>query len=370
MVQRMDVTVPDYAGGSLVNLVAELEHRLRGQASSPTLHPHFAELIPAASTYVLCLFDGLGSGQLHHPAAGPMLESQRASIDSPFPATTTVSLSVLATGLPPSQHGLLGYQAWLPELQVVANTIHWTTLWGEKLDYPLESFLPAPNLAERLTAAGVEVVTIQPANFHDTPLSKVLFRGCRFEGIYNPAEWVDAVVQLAAQPNRLIVAYLPYVDFAAHVEGQKSQLYTEAIQAVAGAWEAVSNRLPPNAVAIGTADHGHVDFDKQFKIARKDHEGRIFFGDGRAMFVKGDGASLAERIPATWVPLAEMIHWWGPEPRHPKLADRLPDGVLVADDDVLLLHKHSDDRMVGNHGALTDAERLIPLMISGREVDS
>ncbi len=366
----MDVTVPDYAGGSLVNLVAELEHRLTGRSSSPTLHPHLARLIPQADTYVLCLFDGLGSGQLDHPAAGSLLESQRASIDCPFPATTTVSLSVLATGLPPSQHGLLGYQAWLPELEVVANTIHWTTLWGDKLDYPLEPFLPAPNLAERLTAAGVEVVTVQPANFHESPLTQVLFRGCRFEGIYHPEEWVDAVVQLAAQPNRLIVAYLPYVDFAAHVSGQKSDTYTEAVKAVAGAWQAVGNRLPAHAVAVGTADHGHIDFEKQFKIAREDHEGRIFYGDGRAMFVKGDGASLAERIPATWVPIDEMIHWWGPEPRHPKLADRLPDGVLIADDDVLLLHRYSDDRMIGNHGALTDAERLIPLMVSGEGVDT
>ena len=368
----MEITVPDYEGGSLVNLVAELEHRLTGSAPSPRLHRHLADHIPGADTYVLCLFDGLGSRQLDHPAAGPLRHANRAALDSPFPATTTVSLSVLATGLPPSQHGLLGYQSWVPELEVVANTIHWTTLWGDKLELPLESFLPKPNVAERLGAAGVEVITIQPAHFHDSPLTKVLFRGSRFEGIYSVAEWVDAVVQLAAQPNRLIVAYLPNVDFAAHVGGQHSDGYVEALRTVAGAWEAMGNRLPADAVAVGTADHGHIDFpkDKQFKIAAEDHVDRVFFGDGRAMFVRGDGASWAPRIPATWVPVADMIHWWGPEPRHPELAARLPDGVLLADDDVLLLHRHSDDRMVGNHGALTDAERLIPLMVSGATVDS
>ena len=372
MVQQMEITVPDYKGGSLVNLVAELEHRLTGSARSPRLHPHLADLIPMAETYVLCLFDGLGSGQLDHPAAGPLRETNRASIDCPFPATTTVSLSVLATGLPPSQHGLLGYQSWIPELEVVANTIHWTTLRGEKLDLPLDSYLPHPNLAERLGASGVEVITIQPAHFHESPLTRVLFRGCRFEGIYNIEEWVNAVCQLAAQPNRLIVAYLPNIDFAAHVGGQQSDGYVEALRIVAGAWEAVSNRLPDHAVAVGTADHGHIDFpkDKQFKISKEDHQNRVFFGDGRAMFVKGDGASLAEHIPATWVPIDEMIHWWGPQPRHPDLASRLPDGVLIADDDVLLLHKHSDERMVGNHGALTDAERLIPLMVSVGSVDT
>jgi len=368
----MNVTIPDYSGGSLVNLISELEHRFLGSAPSPRLHPELRSHIPDASTYVLCLFDGLGAGQLSHPAAEPLHTSMRATIDSPFPASTTVSLAVLATGLPPSQHGLLGYQAWLPELQVVANTIHWTTLWGELLDYDLESFLPTPNLAERLAANGTEVITIQPANFQDTRLTKVLFRGVRFEGIYSMEEWVDAVVQLAAQPNRLIVAYLPHVDVAAHIGGQKSEGYVDALGGVATAWESLGNRLPAGAVAIGTADHGHIDFpkDKQFKISQEDHNGRIFYGDGRAMMVKGDGASLAERIPATWVPLDEMIHWWGPEPRHPDLADRLPDGVLIADDDVLLLHRYSDGRLVGNHGALTDAERLIPLMVNGKDTDS
>ncbi len=372
MVQPMQVIVPDYAGGSLVNLIAELEMRLTGTSASPPLHPHLSEHIPEGETYVLCLFDGLGSGQLSHPAAGPLLRSQRASLDCPFPATTTVSLAVLATGLPPSQHGLLGYQSWLPELEVVANTIHWTTLWGEKLDYPLEPFLPSPNLAERLTKAGIEVVTIQPAHFHDSPLTTVLFRGCRFEGVFTIGEWIDAVVQLSAQPGRLVVAYLPNVDYAAHVGGQKSAAYAEAMETIAAAWERVGMRLANHVVAVATADHGHIDFPKakQFKIPRDDHDGRIFYGDGRAMFVKGDGESLAARVPATWVPLAEMIHWWGPEPHHPDLADRLPDGVLIADDDILLLHRHSDDRMVGNHGALTDAERLIPLMVSAGGVDT
>jgi hypothetical protein len=121
-------TVPDYSGGSLVNLVAELEHRLTGSSSSPRLHDHLAEFIPDASTYVLFLFDGLGTLQLDHPAAAPFAEDLKASLDSPFPATTTVSLATIATGLPPSQHGLLGYQLWLPEAGQVVNTITWTTL--------------------------------------------------------------------------------------------------------------------------------------------------------------------------------------------------------------------------------------------------
>ena len=362
------IKVPDYSGGSLPNLVAELETRLTGTASFVTLHADLAGQVPDARTYVLVVFDGLGDGQLSHPAAQALRDARVAAIDAPFPATTTVSLATIATGLPPSQHGLLGYQSWLPEAGTVVNTIKWTTLWGDAIDYDTTKLLPAPNLWERLTAASIEAVTVQPANFEGSPLTKALYRGCRFEGITTYLQWAEATAQLAAEPGRLVVAYLPNVDFAAHVHGQRSDEYAEAMRTVAWAWEQLAQRLPSHAVAVGTADHGHIDFPKvrQTRISKPDHQGRVFYGDGRAMFVRGDGESLATRLPATWLPMADVADWWGPGPNHPAFVDRSPDGVLVANDDYLLLHRRSDDRMVGNHGALTDAERRIPLLIAGR----
>jgi len=361
------ITVPDYAGGSLVNLVAELERRLTGTSPSPALHPEIAARIPEGSTYVLFLFDGLGALQLGHPAAASLAPAAVATIDAPFPATTTVSLATIATGRPPSQHGLIGYQLWIPQLSRVVNTIKWTTLWGDAVDYDTAGFLPAPNLWERLSAAGVEPITVQPGDFTGTPLSRLLYRGCRYEPAYTADETVDATVQLAAEPGRLVFTYLPHVDFAAHVGGQDSAGYARAVAAVADVWQRVAARLPEGAVMLGTADHGHVDFprQRQIRIAAADHAGRTFYGDGRAMFVRGEGASLAERLPATWFPLEAMSGWWGPGPMHPAFAGRAPDGVLIADDGYLLLHRRSDDRLIGNHGALTDAERLIPLLVGG-----
>lgn len=359
-------TIPDYAGGSLVNLIAELERRLTGSAPGPGLRPDLASLIPEAPTYVLVLFDGLGSHQLHHPSATSLAGSLRASIDAPFPTTTTVSLATVATGLAPSAHGLLGYQLYLPEADMVANTIKWKTLWGDPIDYDTDHFLPSPNLWERLTIAGIEAVTVQPAPFAGTPLSRALYRGCRFEPATSVTDWGEASGVVAREPGRLVLTYLPHVDFAAHVYGQESIEYATALKTVGDAWERLISRLPPETVAIGTSDHGHVDFpeSRQAKIPKAQHRDRVFYGDGRAMFVKGDAADLAEELPATWVPFAEMAHWWGSEPHHPAFTARAPDGVLVADDDWLLLHRFSDHRMVGNHGGLTDAERQVPLMVA------
>ena len=358
--------LPDYHGGSLANLVAELEQRLGSEPLAEPLAPELAALIPKGESYVLVLFDGLGDHQLDHPAVAPLARSRRAAIDAPFPTTTTVSLATIATGTSPAGHGLLGYQLWIPEVDRVVNTIRWTTLWGDSIDLDLQGFLPAPNLWERLSACGAEGFTVQPANFDRTALSRVLYRGAAFAGATDLNEWVGITASLAAKPNRLIFAYLPQVDFAAHVHGQEAPEYAAALGFVASAWQRLAERLPSGAIAVGTADHGHVDFppERQHRISKPAHQGRTFYGDGRAMFVKGDGASLAEDLPARWIPRDEMTDWWGPGERTPAVADRVPDGVLLAEENALLLHRFSDDRMIGNHGGLTEAERKLPLLVA------
>jgi hypothetical protein len=358
---------PDYAGGGFVNLIAELETRLTGSAPSPGLSPNLDGLIPEGATYLLVLFDGLGDLQLTHPAAEPLTVSRRAALDAPFPTTTTVTLATLATGLAPTVHGLLGYQLWLPEQKTVVNTIKWTTLWGDPVQIDHFRFLPYPNTWERVAAAGVEPVVIQPADFEDTPLTKVLYRGCRWEPWSTPRQAVDAALQLAAVPGRLILLYLPQVDFAAHVAGQQSKEYARALETVARIWAEIAARLPRGAVVIGTADHGHVDVPKErrARIPKQDHQGRILSGDPRVVFVHGEGESLADGLPARWIRRAEMEQWWGPGARHPEFDLRTPDGVLLADPGHTVLHRFSDERLIGMHGGLTPKELRIPLLVAG-----
>ncbi len=54
----------------------------------------------------------------------------------------------------------------------------------------------------------------------------------------------------------LVFTYVPQVDFAAHVFGQDSLEYGDAMATAAGIWSGIAERLPDGAVMIGTADHG------------------------------------------------------------------------------------------------------------------
>ena len=356
---------PDYDGGGLVNLIAELEFRLTGQAASPRLRPELAEMIPTAHSFVFVLFDGLGDHQLGHPRAARLAADRVGAIDSSFSTQTTVNTSTLATGLPPSQHGLIAYL--LRSDGRVVNTIFWFDSEGRPVETDYRAFLPAPNLSERLAASGAETIVVEPSAFVDSPLEQVLYRGATIVSAENDAASIRIALERAAQPGKLVAVYVPHVDAAAHAAGQESALYREALHDAAGIWEAISTGLPPGAAAVGTADHGHVDVPLDNHLRLPDLPGVTFYGDSRVVFVTGDveaAASLTVEFPAAWVSRSDMDGWWGPPPFHPEFERRRPDGALVAGDGFALLFPGNDGPMIGQHGGLTDPEIRIPLLVA------
>jgi hypothetical protein len=359
------VTHHAYNGSGLVNLVAELEHRMTATAVSPRLADLSLPVIDRSTTTVFVLFDGLGSHQLDHPRAGDLASAHIGSVDAPFPTTTTVSLATIATGLPPSRHGLIAYQLWNPVVGKVVNTIHMTTMWGERIDQRHEDFLPAPNVWQRMSGFGIEIVTIQPDSFDRTPLTRALYRGASFVPYTTTSEAVRHTVSAASSPGRFVFLYIPHVDFASHVAGQRSNEYDTAMAEANAVWASLSGELRSDVLLVGTADHGHVDISEANKVrlSKADQESLILYGDARAMFVRGDGERLAHGLPGTWVPFADLEGVWGPGPVHEAFAERRPDGVIFADDGYAIFHSRSNDRLVGHHGGLTEAERRVPVLV-------
>ncbi len=357
---------PDYEGGGLVNLIAEVEHRLSGTAAAPRLRADLAAQIPAAASYVFVLIDGLGDHQLSHPAAAPLAHARVGAIDSSFSTQTTVNTSTLATGLPPSQHGLIAYLLRLGDR--VVNTIFWFDSLGQPVATNHQAFLPAPNLSERLAAAGAETVVVEPVAFIDSPLEQLLYRGATIVPAADNAATVRIALEQAARPGKLVAVYVPHVDAAAHAAGQESELYRDALLDAAAIWETIATRLPPGAVAVGTADHGHVDVALDHYLPLPEIPSVTFYGDSRVVYVSGDleaAAALASELPATWVSRSDMDGWWGPPPYHPEFEQRRPGGALVADEGFALLFSGNDGIMVGQHGGLTEAELRIPILVAG-----
>src|SRR2546428_8969680 len=225
--------VPRYGTCSLGELVPSIRSGVGvgGFANQLAIEP--------ASRACLLLVDGLGWELLRaSPGAAPFLNSiAREPLTTGFPATTAASLSSLATGVPPGEHGLVGYTMALPGYDRAFNTLTWSLYGvGPRVDLVdelvPESFQPFPTLAERAAAAGMRIHHLGPA-FHEwSGLTRAIGRGERF----HPADSLEAVTEGALKllnaPRTFVFGYHPRLDAAGHVRGVASPAPTD--EAVAG----------------------------------------------------------------------------------------------------------------------------------------
>jgi hypothetical protein len=355
---------PSYDSHGLVNLMAELETRLIGEAPSLPLDPAIAAGISEGRSYVLVLFDGLGVSQLAHEAAVPLRRSHRATLHAPFPTTTSVALATVATGLPASRHGLVAHLTWLEETQKVVNTLKWVDLAGQMVDYNYTSVLPGPNLWERLRSSGVEPITVQPDAFEGSPLSRLLYRGARFEGTWDDRDLVEATVALAAEPGRFIFTYYWPVDFAGHVHGVESSEFAESLHRASNVWEGIVSAAPPGVTVLGTADHGLISYSEEDKllIRQQEYRGLRYGGDPRGVQVWGDPGLLGDLARETGSEMVDPLALLGPEPG-PEAARRTGDALLLAPPGKVLLPPGFDKRLRSYHGGLAPGELEIPLLV-------
>ena len=277
-------------------------------------------------------------------------------------------MSTIATGTSPATHGVIAHLCWIPELGRVVNTLKWVDLSGAPVDYPTQRLLPSPNLWERLAAKGIRVVTVQPAGFAETPLTAALYRGAEFAGVDSGEESVSRTVEAAATDRTLVFTYVPQVDFAAHVFGQASAEYAEAMATTATIWSGIADRLPEGVALIGTADHGVPSIGEEGKILVRNPVYRPldFWGDPRAVMVRGSRrliGRLAAETGAILVEPEQFVPWLGPGPHHKELAARVPNAVLLARPDTVILPPGFDKRLVGYHGGLSHDEVAIPLLV-------
>lgn len=342
--------------------MAEIELRLTGSAGFRGLTD--GGLVPEAPTYVLVLFDGLGVAQLGHPS-GSRLDSDRAAVlEAPFPTTTSVSLATVATAMPPSRHGVVSHLMLLPELDRVVNSLKWVDLAGAPVSHSFADVLPRPNLWERLRLAGVEPVTVQFGGFTGTPLSRLLYRGTRFEGAWDLEDMAEATVQLASVERRLVFTYFPAVDVAGHVSGLESEEFAAAMTQASWLWDRIAASLPPATALLGTADHGLAAFPDANKmlVDRGDYPGLRFAGDTRGVQLWGDGTDMERLAAVTGGVLDDPVRLVGPDPTD-TARSRLGERVLLPPDHLAVIPGGFDRRLASYHGGLSRAEVEIPLLV-------
>jgi hypothetical protein len=338
---------------------------------------HNALGLPASQRYCVLLIDGLGWNLLQaHPAQAPYLGSLSGrAITVGSPATTATSLTSFGTGLPPGRHGVLGYTTRIPGGTTLLNALQ----WDPSVD-PV-AYQPHPTLFERASRAGVAVTVVGRRRFRNSGLTTVGLRSPGFRGADSLGERVAAAAMGAAGSPSLTYVYDGDLDFTGHKAGCSSPAWRHQLAMVDRFAEELFDALPAGTVLVVTADHGMVDVDSADRVdvdqvaalregvalvggeARFRH---VYTDDGAAADVSAAWRSvLGERAVVLTRDEAVAGNWFGAV--EGRVMERIGDVVVSVNGNCAVEMRSAfpiEATLVGLHGALTEDEMLVPLLVA------
>ncbi|MDQ6709822.1 MAG: alkaline phosphatase family protein [Candidatus Dormibacteraeota bacterium] len=344
--------------------------------------------IESAERVCLLLVDGLGWELLRtNGQTAPFLNSlAQEPLTAGFPATTVASISSLATGLPPGQHGLVGYTLAIPGQSRALNVLTWSLYGIGPRASLLDQFVPErvqaePTMVERAAENGVRVTRIGPPVHDGSGLTRAVWRG----GQFRAAETLEGVITtalgaLSATPS-FVYAYHPRLDTAGHVYGVASQEWRDELASIDRSVRAFADRLPPGSLLVITGDHGMVDLSADQRLDVADHPElragvRLLAGEARARYVYTQSGAQADVLAAWQATLGDRMWIWTREEAiatgafgpviAANVAQRIGDIVAAAYAPIGIVEREVDPaqtRLVGHHGSFTAAEQLVPLLL-------
>ena len=371
--------LPDYAGGSLVNLVASIVEACGGK---PVHAPLRALRLERTANVVLLIVDGLGDNFLRrHGAGGELARRRKAAMTSVFPSTTASAITTSYTGRTPLEHGLTGWFTYFGEAGCVAA--------------PLPFRSRGDN--ETLRARGFSAERAFPGRtiFNDVPVRSVVVthkdivdsdynvRHCAGAGRHaygTLEEMVDGIVAAvkSSGERKLVYAYWPEYDAVSHRFGHESPEALARLAAIDEAFGVLVARLSGTDTAVVvTADHGFIDAEDCLEPpAEISSLLRFpFCGERRVAYCHVHSPGEFMKRAKDWIqdrgevrPSDELVAqgWFGPGTPHARLAERIGDVAIVMGGRHTVKdwtpgeprHLH-----LGNHGGTSEDEMLVPLIL-------
>jgi Type I phosphodiesterase / nucleotide pyrophosphatase len=362
------LVLPDYDGPCITNIVPAL---LGPPDETPAWMP---AVVAGASQVVLFVVDGLGWEQLQ--ARLPLVPTVATMASSPIttvaPSTTSTALTSITTGLPPGEHGMVGYR--MAVHGEVLNVLRWSTSAGDaRQSIPPSKLQPTPPFL------GERPPVVTRAEYRRSGFTGAHLDPARYWGYRTLSTMVTEVGRLLGSSEPFVYAYYDGLDKVAHEYGL-GEHYDAELQWIDHTIDRLLAVLPRGGVLVVTADHGQVEVGGNVLpvagevlglCAMQSGEGRFRWLHARA----GRAGALCDAATALhgddgWVRTREQViadGWLGPVVTE-AAASRLGDVALVARRDVAF-HDPQDTgpyELVGRHGALTSAEMLVPLLAATR----
>lgn len=380
MTAAMEMPVPRYGEASLADVMPAVLAALEvGGDDRLGLAP--------TQRVVVMLVDGMGlRGLQAHADAAPYLSSLDCTeLTAGFPSTTVTSLASLSTGVPAGQHAMTGYSTYVEEIGGAVNWLTWRPV-GQRDDLRdrlvPEVVQPEPTAWQRAADAGVSVAIVSSKDFEGTGLTRAVFRGGGYRGVTTAGDAIAVAADAADRGHRsLVYAYASELDLVGHVRGPGSDAWVAQLSLVDRHAELLAARLPAGTTLLVTADHGMAELVQE-ETVDADVEGSplrdgvlALAGEPRMRHVHARPGATAD-VLATWRSVLGEHAWvitreeairaglFGPIVT-PLARSRIGDVLAIARDGIGVVQRRRESlssALPGHHGALTDAELLVPLL--------
>lgn len=366
-----------------LSLPADPSHALRLTGVLPELIAALdgrSARFPAARSAILFVVDGLGSRALAEHAGYARFLSAYASKKSVaatvFPTTTAAALTSLLTATEAGEHGIVGYRAWSPDQRRMFNQL---TDWGPGALDPLTWQRADPLLVDPATR-----FVVSKPEYAATGFTVATARGATFHGERSIDDRIDTAARLASSHEGAIVyLYVPELDAAGHRYGMASDSWLAALESVDAAARRLHAAIGPDVGVLLTADHGMIDVEPARHVLLDHGDPRLdgvraLGGEPRMLHLYAE-PGRADAVREAW--RAEESRSWvftrdeaidaglfGPAVA-PEVRGRIGDVLVAARARIAYydarLSDTSAQKMVGQHGSLTDEERIVPLLRLG-----
>jgi predicted AlkP superfamily pyrophosphatase or phosphodiesterase len=342
-----------------------------------------SDWLPPASGAIVLVIDGLGAHNLAarsgHARFLTTAGGKRAVARTVFPSTTASALTSLLTGAQPGEHGIVGYRVRVPGTDAVVNQLRgWEG--GELPD----SWQRSEPLTARRAAQGRPSFVVSKGEYAGTGFTHATMRGAEFVAAEDIGERVRIAADLAARhPGAFVYVYTPDLDAIGHKGGWQSDEWVAALERVDAAARALSDALAPGTGAVVTADHGMIDVPRHRHVLLTEEtdlveDVRLIGGEPRMLHLYAE-PGRSEAVLSRWRAAEGGRSWVLSRDEaidagvfgavHVEVAPRIGDVVVAARSGIAYYDDRLDDkgaqRMIGQHGSLTNEERSVPLIRLG-----
>lgn len=380
---------PEYTNRSIVNLMSSVLQALGPNSNfhTPlqTLNPDY---IRKYNNVVLLVIDGLGYNYLVNQAGNSHLHHHlHGKLTTVFPSTTATAITTFLTGLAPQQHGLTGWFTYFQEIQQILSVLpvktRFTMSQGNQTTIDIQSLYGHTPVFDRLDVNSY-IVTPQNIAFSEYSLAHRGKASINPYGSLNDCFSKTRDIILGSKETKYIYTYWPMFDGMAHEKGVNSPEVAQHFQDIDSAFNTLLDSIKgSNTLLLATADHGMVDSGPEHCIELRHHRE---LQDMLAMPLSGERrlcycyikptqhekfrhyieSNLTEymEIHDSDSLLQQNIYGLGPE--HPQLQQRIGDFILEMKNNYTIMDTLEGENHfyhIGTHGARSEDEMLVPLII-------